>query len=542
MKKQLSLGMAAAMTFGTVVPAFATSSDVVAESNTITVDARLAQGKEIYTDETGRQVFKRHEVFNYNGAQSYDTEKHTLKSTFKDCEVLIEQEDATDAGNDLIVLAKKVADDKEISSIKEKANYDAALKTIESLETNGYVITQLTTKATLSTTTQTVGDASVTKDVYTPGSIQITATNSSTQDVQVFKFNNVDSLDLTTLGDEAAEVKKTIFDTLVEKIKKANYETITATETSIDVKLEEIDYNSVTDSKLKELEFVYNIINNLKYSLETTEGLVVVKDETGTDNKDLNIKVYKTVSSSSSSTETEDVFMFELNLQDVANLELDRIIDIPALKDTDFATLDWAKDEIVQAMLNGVVVADKNFRPKDSITRAEFAKIIAESFGFEDTRAREPFSDVEEGDWYYEYVSALYNNGIIDGYEDGTFRPKESITRAEASKIMANAFAVNKGIIPLKETIEGSKVVLKSNKEHTLDVDVVVKEGENRIHLDSVTKFADDAEIKSWADGAVSNLVELGVINGYEDNTFKPSNEITRAEAVVMLMRLNNNN
>ena len=75
------------------------------------------------------------------------------------------------------------------------------------------------------------------------------------------------------------------------------------------------------------------------------------------------------------------------------------------------------------------------FEPDRPVTRAEFAAMAAR-FSGEDGKGVNVFSDVFADEWYYGAVSCAAQNGWISGYPDGTFRPQNSITRAEAVTIV----------------------------------------------------------------------------------------------------------
>lgn len=208
-------------------------------------------------------------------------------------------------------------------------------------------------------------------------------------------------------------------------------------------------------------------------------------------------------------------------------------------------TSHWAQDVIEDAMANGYVDLSEEFRPNDAITRAEFTKIVCTMFGIDTENLdekEETFSDISEDNWYYEYVVALYNEGevgsIINGYEDGTFRPNQTITREEAAKVVAQAFLVRGGELNLLETIDlDGNISLVTTSGTITSAEVTTTTNSTIVHLDSKTSFIDDEEIRAWADGSVSNLQDKNIIEGYEDNTFRPQNTITRAEALVMLNR-----
>ena len=142
---------------------------------------------------------------------------------------------------------------------------------------------------------------------------------------------------------------------------------------------------------------------------------------------------------------------------------------------------------------------DGTVRPNANITRAEVATIF---FRLLTDEARDQFwmttnnfSDVLPSDWYNTAVSTMVSMGIIQGYEDGTFRPNANITRAEFATIAARFLA------------SGYEV------EDELFTDIA----------------------NHWARESINDAAMAGWINGYEDGTFRPDAAITRAEAVTMV-------
>ncbi len=97
---------------------------------------------------------------------------------------------------------------------------------------------------------------------------------------------------------------------------------------------------------------------------------------------------------------------------------------------------------------NGIIegYSDGTYQPSKSVNRAEFTKIIVEAKLGENptTYATGCFSDVSSHEWYASYVCYAKNNGIIDGYSDGYFRPGNTINLAEAAKILVNTLDVEK--------------------------------------------------------------------------------------------------
>lgn len=105
---------------------------------------------------------------------------------------------------------------------------------------------------------------------------------------------------------------------------------------------------------------------------------------------------------------------------------------------TDVAAGSWYNNAVSTLSAIGVLggYEDGSFRPNASITRAEFAKIAVSFFELEGLDCENPFLDVAPGAWYAESVAAAAEIGLIEGYEGGFFRPDAPITRAEACTIV----------------------------------------------------------------------------------------------------------
>ena len=105
---------------------------------------------------------------------------------------------------------------------------------------------------------------------------------------------------------------------------------------------------------------------------------------------------------------------------------------------TDVKAGDWFNNAVSTLSRMGILggYADGTFRPDATITRAEFAKIAVSFFKYKDIASENIFTDVVRGSWYESFVTAAAEIGLIEGYEDGTFRPDASITRAEACTII----------------------------------------------------------------------------------------------------------
>lgn len=91
---------------------------------------------------------------------------------------------------------------------------------------------------------------------------------------------------------------------------------------------------------------------------------------------------------------------------------------------------------------NGVVegYSDGTFKPLNNVNRAEFLKMLYETIGMVDRYVDLNFPDVPANEWYTEYVRQAYASGVVDGYPDGTFKPANAINYVEAIKIVMNGF------------------------------------------------------------------------------------------------------
>ena len=182
----------------------------------------------------------------------------------------------------------------------------------------------------------------------------------------------------------------------------------------------------------------------------------------------------------------------------------------------------WACRQMEYAAKAGIIKGDGdgNCRPEAKVTRAEFVQMIANAFEIERAATASPkldilydngttpkpesqkFSDVSDDMWFSKAVDIGTRAGIISGYDDGRFGAYDNITRQDAATVLMR-----------------------------------VKEACSVAISNSVTpeEFTDKEEIASYAEKAVSELQKYGVVNGYEDGTFRPIGELTRAEAVTLI-------
>jgi len=164
----------------------------------------------------------------------------------------------------------------------------------------------------------------------------------------------------------------------------------------------------------------------------------------------------------------------------------------------------WAEDYINRAVAKGFISGypDGTFKPNHPVTRAEFTVMLAGALELEERDATIAFTDKDQiGTWAKGAIVQAVQAGIVGGYEDGSFRPNAQITRVEMAAMIARA--------------------LKLSSE-----------------ADIVTGFADDRAIPDWAKGSVEAMRSLGFIDGRGGNRFVPNDRTTRAEAMVVLLRV----
>ena len=162
------------------------------------------------------------------------------------------------------------------------------------------------------------------------------------------------------------------------------------------------------------------------------------------------------------------------------------------------------------------------------------------------------FTDLDENHWAYPHVSALVESGVINGYEDGTFRPDANVTRAELAKLLYMQFGENGSKIYVDVSLHDwffSYVTATGNyfivpmlsfypdrAATREEVAYAIYVAKNLSPVDTVN-FTDAADIDSLYQQAVAAVAAQGIINGYPDGTFLPKNNITRAEIAAVFSR-----
>ncbi len=172
----------------------------------------------------------------------------------------------------------------------------------------------------------------------------------------------------------------------------------------------------------------------------------------------------------------------------------------------------WAKDSINNMASRMVVngIGENNYAPDRNITRAEVAKIVVTALGLEEGVGEVDFSDVYESDWFSGYVQTAASYGLINGYDDGNFRPQEEITREEVMAIIHRAMKITGLENGLSEE-DSSKLLVE---------------------------YEDAENVANYAKESIATCLKSGIINGRNTTTLAPKSNITRAEVAVIMERL----
>ncbi|MFD1887178.1 S-layer homology domain-containing protein [Paenibacillus wenxiniae] len=170
----------------------------------------------------------------------------------------------------------------------------------------------------------------------------------------------------------------------------------------------------------------------------------------------------------------------------------------------------WSRND-VNDMASRLIVNGEagKFVPDREVTRAEFAAMLVRALGLADEQSDHLPRDVKRSDWYAGVVGTAINHGLIEGYNDGNFRPNQPITREEAAMIISHAM-----------NYTGQSTTLTDN-----DV-----QGQ-------LNRFSDRSEVSGWAKKAVAVAAKSSIVGG-DHGQFAPQSHVTRAQSASMIRRL----
>ena len=161
----------------------------------------------------------------------------------------------------------------------------------------------------------------------------------------------------------------------------------------------------------------------------------------------------------------------------------------------------WAESYIEKSTKEKIISGyeDGTFGPDDNIDRAEFVTLICRIFEPSSKADLSTYKDLSKDAWYYDYFAGAISMGVFNGDSNESARPSDNIKREEAI-VMLNRILKYE---PTSKEISGD--------------------------------FTDVKKVSKWAKDAMAALIEKGYIIGYEDNTLRPQDKMTRAEAVKMI-------
>ncbi|SDE55980.1 S-layer homology domain-containing protein [Paenibacillus sp. UNCCL117] len=181
----------------------------------------------------------------------------------------------------------------------------------------------------------------------------------------------------------------------------------------------------------------------------------------------------------------------------------------------------WAEADVEllasKLLVNGASATE--FVPDSSITRAEFASLLARGLGLGESAQSLAFDDVASADWFAGSVGAAVAAGLVQGDAEGSFHPNAAITREEMAVMLVRAMSA---------AGKANRAAATGEAETETKVEAEAALG----------AYSDQAAISSWAREAVAQVSQAGIVRGVADGRFAPAEPASRAQAAVMLKRL----
>ncbi len=238
---------------------------------------------------------------------------------------------------------------------------------------------------------------------------------------------------------------------------------------------------------------------DMYYKVKLVEGKLVIQNVSG---GILALTKLKVTSAAAASTDDPGVIPQTTPEAIRYAMALMRGIDVPQF--TDVAEDAWYHDYVYDLVYRGVVngMTATTYEPEGKLTRAQFVKLLACSLADAETlktyEGQHPFKD-SEGHWAEAYIAWAKDKGIVEGVSATEFDPEAPITREQMATIFGR-YALKQGIeLPKDAAPAGS--------------------------------FPDADKISEYAREFVELMRIAGILNGYEDGTFRPQGNATRAEA-----------
>ena len=270
---------------------------------------------------------------------------------------------------------------------------------------------------------------------------------------------------------------------------------LTGSYDSVQVGMRSLTGDAVT-YKINTEEKTMNSTVDMYYKVVPVEGKLVIQNVSG------GILALTKLKVTGAGTTTNDVSVETTPEAIRYAMALMRGIDVPQF--TDVAEDAWYHDYVYDLVYRGVVngMTATTYEPEGKLTRAQFVKLLACSLADAETlktyEGKHPFKD-SEGHWAEAYIAWAKDKGIVEGVSTTEFDPEAPITREQMATIFGR-YALKQGIeLPKSDNAAGS--------------------------------FPDADKISEYAREFVELMRIAGILNGYEDGTFRPQGNATRAEA-----------
>lgn len=178
---------------------------------------------------------------------------------------------------------------------------------------------------------------------------------------------------------------------------------------------------------------------------------------------------------------------------------------------TDVSRSDWYYQFVDYVTSKGYFngTSETTFAPAENMTRAMFVTVLFRFDGAKGDRSQSAFTDVAPGEWYTDAINWAAANRIVDGVGNGKFAPNDPITRAQMCTMIERYLALYK---------KAWKVTLPETG--------------------SVSVMVDESAIPAYALAAVKQCQRHGLVNGFEDGTFRPNELSTRAQVAAVIYRM----
>ena len=393
----------------------------------------------------------------------------------------------------------------------------------------------------VSTINNTVVTGSFKVEIEYPGTIEIPADFSGAKDMSGFAFENGGNVtDVYTETSRTAAANKLTIDVKVKDnlvIKDLNLDNLTLTCEGVKVNSDAIaDYTINGKITGETSASAAGITSKVIYDFNDTSATVKIVDPSSSggssgsssktitikfDTGDSGIKIDAVTSKNSVEVNFDTITVPTVEGKEFGGFYADAAFTQPLTGKKTFTTsttiytkwTDKGTEPVEPDKPDQPIFTDKHIayiigypegtvKPEDNISREEvatvFYRLLRAEKQIEIASTENRFSDVDESRWSNKAISSMAKGGYISGYESGTFKPEQFITRAEFVTIIANMYKLDKT---------------------------------------PATSFSDVTN-GYWASGYIGAISTKGWVNGYEDGTFKPEQFITRAEVMATVNRM----